>query len=362
MPGEVPDDALDGSGRTVNTVLGPVDPDSLGVVLPHEHVLVDLRKRFVPPTESAEQTLSSSPVDLTTLSWVRFNQERSLDNLHLSDVDTATTELLAFQLRGGGAVVDLTPGHAGRDVGGLIRVSRATGLHIVMGTGLYLAPFHEPEVRASSPERLAQRMVEEIRNGVGSGGVRAGIIGEMGCSWPLEDTERNALVAAAIAQQETGAAISVHPGRDPAAPPEILDVLFSAGAVADRIVICHVDRTLHSAQDVVDLARRGIFVEVDLFGQESWHTRYGPVPLPSDLERLRTIAALFDHGFGEQVLVSQDIALKHHLQRYGGHGYGHLVQRVAPRLAEAGVTGQMMEQVMQRNPRRLLAIPAKQLG
>ena len=54
-------------------------------------------------------------------------------------------------------------------------------------------------------------------------GIKAGIIGEVGCTWPLTDNERKSLAAAAAAQRETGAAILIHPGRHPDAPPEIMD-------------------------------------------------------------------------------------------------------------------------------------------
>ena len=46
-------------------------------------------------------------------------------------------------------------------------------------------------------------MVSEITEGFASG-VKAGIIGEMGCSFPLTRHERVSLQAAALAQKETG--------------------------------------------------------------------------------------------------------------------------------------------------------------
>ena len=52
---------------------------------------------------------------------------------------------------------------------------------------------------------MADFIVREIVEGVeGSGGVRCGVIGEVGCSWPLMESERRSLEAAAIAQRETG--------------------------------------------------------------------------------------------------------------------------------------------------------------
>ena len=51
---------------------------------------------------------------------------------------------------------------------------------------------------------MSDFMVKEILHGIGDSGVRCGIIGEVGCSWPLTDTEKKSLQAAALAQQETG--------------------------------------------------------------------------------------------------------------------------------------------------------------
>ena len=55
-----------------------------------------------------------------------------------------------------------------------------------------------------SPCQMADVIVGEIVHGVGDSGVRCGIIGEVGCTWPLADSERRSLQAAALAQQETG--------------------------------------------------------------------------------------------------------------------------------------------------------------
>jgi phosphotriesterase-related protein len=347
----------------VNTVLGAVDPAELGVTLPHEHVLVDLRKRTALRTglTAAERALAAQPVSLENLGFVRFNQEKCLDNLQLSDPEMAIRELLPFKLGGGGTVVDLTPGHAGRDPLGLIRVARATELHLVMGTGIYLDPFHGPEVARSEPEELAATLAAEISVGVPAGQhvVRAGIIGEMGCSWPLTPGERKALVAAALAQQQTGAAVSIHPGRHPDAPAEILDVVLGAGADPAKVIICHIDRTLPTTDSVVAVLTRGVYVEMDLFGQESSHIDYGPVRLPRDLDRLHTLRELAERGFADRLLISQDIALKHMTSSYGGHGYAHIVDRVVPNAAGAGVEAELIEAMLVANPAAVLAVPGQ---
>ena len=52
--------------------------------------------------------------------------------------------------------------------------------------------------------QMAENMVKEIEVGIGGCGVRCGVIGEIGCSYPLRDVEKKALQAAATAQTQTG--------------------------------------------------------------------------------------------------------------------------------------------------------------
>ncbi len=56
-------------------------------------------------------------------------------------------------------------------------------------------------MRRMDVREMAELMKGEI--GGGGGGVRCGVI-YIACSWPLKDSERRALEAAALAQKETG--------------------------------------------------------------------------------------------------------------------------------------------------------------
>ena len=46
----------------VQTVLGPIEPDALGITLPHEHLLTSLAPRFVEPADEAGRALAGEPV------------------------------------------------------------------------------------------------------------------------------------------------------------------------------------------------------------------------------------------------------------------------------------------------------------
>ena len=93
--------------------------------------------------------------------------------------------------------------------GALKSIAEITGINIVCGTGFYVDEFFPSQCRGMSANDLAQIMIDEIVTGIpGSNGVRCGIIGEIGCSWPLTIQERRVLEAAALAQQETGIQIN----------------------------------------------------------------------------------------------------------------------------------------------------------
>ncbi len=214
----------------VQTVLGPIQPSELGPTTTHEHVYADFSRMYSPAQDALSEKLADAPITLANLGQIRRNYYSNRSNLQLLDVDTCTEELRKFREVGGGAIVDATITRIGRNPGALVQISRESGVHVIMGAGFYVAAVHPAGMNQRSVEDLAQEISGEIVEGVGGSGIRAGIIGEIGCSWPLAANERKALLAAAIAQRETGAAISIHPGRHPDAPLEILELLSGGGA------------------------------------------------------------------------------------------------------------------------------------
>ena len=65
------------------TVLGPIDAESLGTTLPHEHLLADSTFLFVEPANDREKVLAHQPVGLKNLNWVLHHPFNNLDNLRL---------------------------------------------------------------------------------------------------------------------------------------------------------------------------------------------------------------------------------------------------------------------------------------
>src|SRR5699024_419933 len=196
----------------VQTVTGTVEASELGVVLPHEHLFNDLRGCLTEPTYPFSRFLPDRPVDPSVQWALKQDPYCSPDNVAPKDVAGVSVEATAFQEVGGGTIVDATGSAAiGRSPQDLVRLSRETGLYVVMSTGTYLEKFEGERLTTSRVDELAQHIVGELREGVGEDRVRAGMIGEVGVSPDFTDGERTGLRAAALAQHENpGTAMNIH--------------------------------------------------------------------------------------------------------------------------------------------------------
>ena len=339
----------------VQTVLGAVEPDTLGPTTTHEHLLIDFSCMFNEPAEATEYHRAHQPVTIENLGWVRYHSFANLDNLMLVNEEEATAEAMIYMKAGGGTIVDATTMGIGRDPLALARMARATGLNIVMGAGYYVDATHPDGMDDLTELQIAQQIIDEVRLGVGETSVKAGIIGEIGCSWPLAPNERRVLRAAAQAQQETGAAVLIHPGRNPTAPREILDVLAEAGGDVGRTIMGHLDRTITETDDLLDLAKSGCYLEYDLFGWEvSNYPLSDYLDMPSDAQRLAFIQRLLAEGYGDRVVMAQDVFAKHRTVKYGGHGYAHILDNIVPRMREKGFSADEIDSIIVGNPARAL--------
>ena len=337
------------------TVLGAVPADELGISLTHEHLLVDLGSTFSPPDDATSYSFAYQPVTTENLWWVRYNYGGNKDNMELLDEDTAIAEAARFKKSGGQTIVDATSVGIKRDPLGLARIARATGLNVIMGSGYYVHDYHPKSIVDKSEDEIVEEIVSDITEGVGDTGIRSGVIGEVGCSWPLDENERKSLRAAARAQRLTGAPLLIHPGRNPQAPLEIIEIVRESGGNPTRTIMSHVDRTIFDNDTLDKLAETGCFIEFDLFGSETTFYPFSPIDMPNDGKRLDFFMHLRDEGRLGQVLMAQDICNKHRLTKYGGHGYAHILENVKPIMRRKGFLAEEIDQILVGNPAQALA-------
>ncbi|MBB31221.1 MAG: phosphotriesterase-related protein [Gemmatimonadetes bacterium] len=299
----------------VMTVTGPIEGEQLGITLPHEHIIVDLRH-------------SLSGFDAI-----------------LNDVDIAIDEVRTFHQAGGRSIVEVSNGPMGRDAQALRRISEETGVHIVAATGFHTENYFPRYVYEFSTNRLADLLVDELTNGIDGTDICAGIIAEIGTQRDhITPAEERAFRAAARANRRTGAAIYTHTYLEQLIPDQ-LEILTDEGVDPGRIIIGHLgdQRNFDRLRSV---AAAGVYLGID---------HIGATVHQSDQQRAKTVATLVAEGFLSQILLSHDICMKSSLHWHGGTGYDYLLTQFVSLLQSEGLTETEVNTLLVENPRRALA-------
>jgi phosphotriesterase-related protein len=316
------------------TTLGPLGPDELaldeqgredgphaaesGLILPHEHVFVDLRTWDQPGYAEADPT--------------------------------AVVELMAPEIErawsaGVSAIVEASTVGVGRRADILRAVSEATEFPLLVPTGVYREPWIPDWVHAADEEPLYDWMLRELEEEVEPSGVRAGWIKLSAGDDGLTATETKVLRAAARAAKATNAAIGSHTIRGSVVR-EQLDIIEAAGATPDRFIWIHAQSEPEFALHL-EMARRGAWVEYDAIGSDDLDDAYF-------IERIQR---MLDAGLGERVLLSQDRGSYDPAQPGGGtpRPYTYLPEQFLPRLRGVGVHESTIVELTRSNPFRAFA-------
>ncbi len=302
--------------KQVMTVRGAISPDELGHTQMHDHLFIDL-------------------------SWARHRWLA----MPITDEVQITEEIRLYGQAGGGTLVDPVLEHIGRLPEAMRRVSEATGVHVVMGSGFYREPYYPEFVNKLPTQDIADYIIDEIENGVGDTGIKPGIIGEIGLDkqW-VQGVEERVLRAAARAQVATGLAITTH--TPPKMSLEFLKIFQEEGVEPDRVVFGHLDGALEM-HELERVAATGAYIEFDLIGINF---------VNSDERRAEFLAELVRLGHQDRLLVAQDMPARPRFKTNGGHGYQHLIDNFLPMLREEGVDEEAIHAMTHLNPARVLAV------
>lgn len=317
----------------VNTVLGPVPADELGVVSVHEALL-----SVVPGAEHA--------FDVT------------IDRAEVFEILAA--KLADFRTAGGGTVVDSTGMFHGRDVRLYEALSRSTGVHIVASTGMGPEEmlggyFLTPQTNPPTPwpaERFAELFSLEVTDGMVVPRLErrgpAGLVTTTATRDGMTGTDESLLRGAARTALATGVAVSLRYGAD--APAE-LDVVLDEGLPADRVAVGGLDRRDAVTAGVpLEVARRGAYVVLDHVGLDDDEAHV------TDQERAALVAALVEAGHRDRVLLSSNAIGVAKGQPAHDLPYSHVLTAFAPSLLTLGLSDGDVQQLLVGNPRDLLSL------
>jgi phosphotriesterase-related protein len=326
----------------VQTVLGPVAPEELGRVLTHEHLMALLPGPW----------LSGGARD--------------------QRVEVAAQALGGLPALGFGTVVDLTPYDVlGRDIPALAEISRASGLHVVAASSIYLEPYAPSWALDATLDELTARLVRDATEGIGETGVKIGIYGEQATGLgTITAQEEKFLRAAARAHRTTGLSLNTHTTHGTMALEQIA-ILREEGADLSRVIIGHMD--IQPDLDYVrEVLASGVNIAFDTLGKQFWDFVLEPPSADPpagestkrayhrpDLVRLEEVAQLVHEGFGDRIVMSMDLTGKEawdNPSTHGRDGYSFLGAQVVPRLVALGVPPEVVEQMLVKTPARLLTI------
>lgn len=300
------------------TTLGPKQADELGMILPHEHVFVDLRTWDEPGYAEAD------PEDV---------------------IDLMAPEIERARAVGVTAIVECSTGGVGRRADIDRAVSEATDFPLIVPTGFYREPWIPPWVHQADGDALRDFMLGELTDEIGGTGVRAGWIKLSAGDEGITVTETKVLQAAAVAAAQTNAVIGSHTIRGRVVRRQ-LEIIAEAGYTPERFIWIHTqaepDFALH-----LEMARRGTWLEYDNIGSDD----------PGDAVHIERILRLLDAGFDEQLLLSHDRGWYDPAQPSGGEPqpYTYLSEVFLPKLRAAGVDDATIRRLTEENPFRAFA-------
>jgi len=299
------------------TTHGPLSSEQLGMILPHEHIFVDLR-----------------PIDTPD-----FGQAQVEDVIRLM-----APELERARAAGVTALVECTPEGVGRRCDLVAAVAHAADFPVVLATGIYREPWVPAWAQRATEDELAEWMQAELIQGIGETGVLAGFIKLSAGDDGLTPTEIKILRAAARASLATNAVIASHTIRGRVAAHQ-LDILESAGVRPQRFIWVHTqaepDPALH-----LEMARRGAWLEYDGIGGSDPDDQY-----------IQHIRRALDTGFAGQVMLSMDRGWYSPGKPGGGtpKPFTYLSETFLPRLRAAGFSEDTLAELTVQNPFRAFA-------
>jgi phosphotriesterase-related protein len=300
------------------TTLGPKGAEELGLILPHEHVFVDLRTWDQPGYAQAETA------DVVAL---------------------MAPEITRAQAAGVTALVECSTVGVGRRPDILQVVSEATGFPLVVPTGVYREPWIPDWIQAATEAELREWMTGELSDEIKPDGVRAGWIKLSAGDDGITECEAKVLRAAAAAGRATDAVIGSHTIRGRVVRDQ-LDIIEGAGYSPARFIWIHTqaepDFELH-----LEMARRGAWIEYDAIGSDQM----------SDDFFLERIQRVLDAGLGDHLLLSHDRGWYDPALPGGGtpKPFTYLSETFLPKLRQAGVDERTIHQLTHLNPFRAFA-------
>lgn len=315
--------------KYVRTVLGDVPAQELGVVYSHEHLIIE-----------GGLGVMKKP------------------DLRLNSIEHAVREVEDCKAYGARTFVDCMPLDSGRNAQALVEIATRTGTHIIAATGFHKPMYYDDLhwIYHYSIDQIAQLLIDECEIGMDRHSyngplveriqAKAGFIKGASDYNFISKVSQKLFEAAAIAHKATGVPILTHTEHGTCGLEQI-ELLSKLGVSPENVIICHMDRNpdlyLHK-----ELASTGCYLEYDNASRIKYHP---------DQSIVQLILEMIDAGYGNQLLLGTDFALRSYWKAYGGGpGMSYLLQSFVPRLIQEGAPKDIIDRLLMSNPQKAYSI------
>ena len=265
-------------------------------------------------------------------------------------LERAIAELGEAKAGGIGTMIDLTTPDLGRDVEFVREVAKATGMHIVVATGIWRDV--PRSFWARDIDKIADIFVREIEVGIGATDIKAGAIKVANDTGGVTPEAERVLRGAARASKRTGCPISTHQWAPERVGARQVEVFEEEGVPMHQVCIGHSADTTDVAY-LESLLERGVYLSMDRYpgadGRPDWH------------QRNATVKALIDDGWAHRLMLGHDYApapVSAGSQRATSSEptrYLFVTTVALPALRKEGVSEETIDLMMREVPRRFLA-------
>lgn len=330
----------------VESVTGPLAASEMGITLPHEHVFINMsptepRDGFMTVWDEREDDIRRFAEAGGRTLWDMTNGE--LSN-HAAPVyfDQDPAHLVQNPTTGSRSIANVLATKA---------MAEATGVNVILGTGHYFQQYLDAEWwDRNSASQIADFLIADLIDEIPGTGVRAGFLGEIASDFAhITAQEERSFRAAGRAAAETGVMVSTHAPSFPTGGAQ-LDILLSEGVQPERIVIGHTDTVKHIDYSL-DLLRRGVFIEYDCMMACKGGGEINERELQRRIDYLKRV---IDEGYGDKILLSQDVSQRSHQAAHGGTGLTFLFEEFTDYALQAGISSETLHGIFTENPRRAM--------
>ena len=323
-------DRKDTTGK-IMTVLGPIDPQNLGICLPHEHIVS------------------------------RFGEEP--EEYPKYDYENATAQIVPYlkymKEIGCNSIMCCTTKYFGRDVKLLQKVSKASGINIIGNTGFYGAAndrYVPKSAFESKADKIAQIWIDEFNNGIDNTGIKPGFIKVGIDNGPISEIDAKLVRAGAICHRETGIMLQVHTGDNLPAVKQQLNIIKEEGVAPNAWIWIHA-QNVKNEKDLLYAAEQGAWISLDALRTANYYEQRTKIKITVE-RHLELLKMLKEHGYLNQVLLSHDGSIYPQAGK-SKRTFEVLFTTFIPMMKGAGFSDEEIDQLVKINPRNAFTIQKK---